>query len=107
VLEFANVELIEMRWLDDRLDEALDEAAIRFNKRRCKETRAAAQKKTNAIINNAVGLQNLVQENAEMADRVNAENERLRVVIAENAEKANAENERLRAVIADFEGRTD
>ena len=26
VLEFANVELIEMRWLDDRLDEALDEA---------------------------------------------------------------------------------
>ena len=26
VLEFANVELIEMRWLDDRLDRALDEA---------------------------------------------------------------------------------
>ncbi|MEI6475264.1 MAG: hypothetical protein WCO75_07710 [Planctomycetota bacterium] len=26
VLEFANVELIEMRWLDDRLDDALEEA---------------------------------------------------------------------------------
>jgi len=26
VLEFANVELIEMRWLDDRLDRALEEA---------------------------------------------------------------------------------
>lgn len=34
VLEFANVELLEMRFLDDQLDRALTEAYSRFSKRR-------------------------------------------------------------------------
>lgn len=33
VLEFANVELLEMRYLDDRLDDALDQAYETFSKR--------------------------------------------------------------------------